>query len=63
MAGLDGFYCKVKGQEKGLMVMLDMSDATERAIGRWRNRSKTTRGFKCLAGLFAAFRVCNGMYA
>jgi hypothetical protein len=39
------------------------NNATERAIGRWRTRSKTTRGFKSLPGLFAAFRVCNGMYA
>lgn len=39
------------------------NNATERAIGRWRNRSKTTRGFKSLAGLFAAFRICNGLYA
>ena len=39
------------------------NNATERAIGRWRTRSKTTRGFKSLVGLFAAFRVCNGMYA
>jgi hypothetical protein len=39
------------------------NNATERAIGRWRNRSKTTRGFKSLLGLFAAFRVCNGLFA
>jgi hypothetical protein len=39
------------------------NNATERAIGRWRNRSKTTRGFKSLPGLFAAFRVCNGLMA
>jgi hypothetical protein len=39
------------------------NNATERAIGRWRNRSKTTRGFKSLVGLFAAFRVCNGLFA
>ena len=39
------------------------NNATERAIGRWRTRSKTTRGFKSLDGLFAAFRICNGMYA
>ena len=38
------------------------NNATERAIGRWRNRSKTTRGFKCLKGVFAAFRVCNGLF-
>lgn len=38
------------------------NNATERAIGRWRNRSKTTRGFKSLNGLFAAFRICNGLY-
>lgn len=37
------------------------NNATERAIGRWRTRSKTTRGFKSLPGLFAAFRVCNGL--
>ena len=39
------------------------NNATERAIGRWRNRSKTTRGFKSLAGLTAAFLVCNGVFA
>jgi hypothetical protein len=39
------------------------NNATERAIGRWRNRSKTTRGFKSQAGLFAAFRICNGLFA
>lgn len=39
------------------------NNATERAIGRWRTRSKTTRGFKSLVGLVAAFRICNGMYA
>jgi len=39
------------------------NNATERAIGRWRNRSKTTRGFKSEAGLRAAFFVCNGMFA
>lgn len=39
------------------------NNATERAIGRWRNRSKTTRGFKSLPGLFAAFRICNSLVA
>jgi hypothetical protein len=39
------------------------NNATERAIGRWRTRSKTTRGFKSLAGLTAAFRICNGLFA
>jgi hypothetical protein len=39
------------------------NNATERAIGRWRNRSKTTRGFKSQSGLRAAFFVCNGLYA
>jgi len=39
------------------------NNATERAIGRWRTRSKTTRGFKSLEGLTAAFRICNGMVA
>jgi hypothetical protein len=39
------------------------NNATERAIGRWRTRSKSTRGFKSLEGLFAAFRVCNGLSA
>jgi hypothetical protein len=38
------------------------NNATERVIGRWRNRSKTTRGFKSQQGLFAAFRVCNGLF-
>jgi len=39
------------------------NNATERAIGRWRTRSKTTRGFKSIAGLIAAFRICNGLTA
>ena len=39
------------------------NNATERAIGRWRTRSKTTRGFKSLDGLRAAFLVCNGLFA
>jgi hypothetical protein len=39
------------------------NNATERAIGRWRSRSRTTRGFKSLPGLTAAFLICNGMYA
>jgi Transposase IS66 family len=39
------------------------NNATERAIGRWRTRSKTTRGFKSLVGLTAAFRICNGLFA
>jgi hypothetical protein len=39
------------------------NNATERAIGCWRTRSKTTRGFKSLEGLTAAFLICNGMYA
>jgi DNA-directed RNA polymerase subunit RPC12/RpoP len=39
------------------------NNATERAIGRWRTRSKTTRGFKSLRGLTAAFLICNGMAA
>jgi hypothetical protein len=39
------------------------NNATERAIGRWRTRSKTTRGFKSLPGLTAAFLVCTGMVA
>ena len=39
------------------------NNATERAIGRWRSRSKTTRGFKSLPGLTAAFFICNGMKA
>lgn len=39
------------------------NNATERAIGRWRTRSKTTRGFKSLTGLSAAFRICNDLSA
>jgi hypothetical protein len=39
------------------------NNATERAIGRWRTRSKTTRGFKSLVGLMAAFRICNSLSA
>jgi hypothetical protein len=39
------------------------NNATERAISRWRTRSKTTRGFKSIAGLTAAFRICNGLFA
>jgi hypothetical protein len=32
---------------------------TERAIGKWRIRSHSTRGFKCWRGLEAAFRLCS----
>ena len=39
------------------------NNATERAIGRWRTRSKSTRGFKSLPGLTAAFLICNEMKA
>jgi transposase-like protein len=34
------------------------NNATERVIGRWRMRSHSTRGFKCWAGLEAAFLAC-----
>jgi transposase-like protein len=35
------------------------NNATERAIGKWRIRSHSTRGFKSWAGLEAAFLVCG----
>lgn len=35
------------------------NNRTEQAIGHWRTRSKTTRGFKSLAGLSSAFWLCN----
>ena len=35
------------------------NNATERAIGKWRIRSRSTRGFKSWAGLKAAFLVCG----
>lgn len=35
------------------------NNRTEQAIGRWRNRSLTTRGFKTNQGLSAAFFLCN----
>ena len=35
------------------------NNATERAIGKWRLRSHSTRGFKSWAGLEAAFLVCG----
>lgn len=35
------------------------NNRTEQAIGHWRTRSKTARGFKSLPGLLAAFWVCN----
>ncbi len=36
------------------------NNGSERAIGRWRVRSRSVRGFKSWAGLEAAFQVCNG---
>jgi hypothetical protein len=35
------------------------NNASERAIGRWRIRSRSTRGFKTWAGLANAFTLCN----
>ena len=35
------------------------NNATERAIGKWRIRSHSTRGFKSWAGLEAAFLLCG----
>jgi transposase-like protein len=35
------------------------NNATERAIGRWRVRSRSVRGFKSWAGLANAFVLCN----
>jgi hypothetical protein len=35
------------------------NNATERAIGRWRMRSRSTRGFKSWDGLEASFLVCG----
>jgi transposase-like protein len=35
------------------------NNASERAIGRWRVRSRSVRGFKTWAGLANAFTLCN----
>jgi hypothetical protein len=35
------------------------NNATERAIGRWRTRSRSVRGFKSWPGLVSAFVLCN----
>jgi hypothetical protein len=35
------------------------NNATERAIGRWRIRSRSVRGFKTWPGLVNAFKLCN----
>lgn len=35
------------------------NNATERAIGRWRIRSRSVRGFKSWPGLVNAFTLCN----
>jgi transposase-like protein len=35
------------------------NNATERAIGRWRTRSRSVRGFKSWSGLVNAFILCN----
>jgi transposase-like protein len=35
------------------------NNATERAIGRWRMRSRSVRGFKTWSGLVNAFILCN----
>jgi hypothetical protein len=35
------------------------NNATEQAIGKWRIRSRSTRGFKSWAGMEAAFLACG----
>jgi hypothetical protein len=35
------------------------NNATERAIGHWRTRSRSVRGFKSWSGLVNAFILCN----
>jgi hypothetical protein len=35
------------------------NNASERAIGRWRIRSRSVRGFKSWPGLANAFTLCN----
>jgi hypothetical protein len=37
------------------------NNATEQAIGKWRIRSHSTRGFKSWSGLEAAFMVCGNV--
>jgi hypothetical protein len=39
------------------------NNRTEQAIGRWRVRSKSVRGFKSWAGMEAAFWVCSSRVA
>jgi transposase-like protein len=39
------------------------NNATERAIGRWRIRSRSVRGFKSWSGLVNAFVLCNSAIA
>ena len=39
------------------------NNGTERAIGKWRIRSHSTRGFKSWAGLEAAFLLCGSLSA
>lgn len=39
------------------------NNATERAIGRWRIRSRSVRGFKTWSGLVNAFILCNASLA
>jgi transposase-like protein len=39
------------------------NNATEQAIGKWRIRSRSTRGFKSWAGLEAAFFLCGNEIA
>lgn len=38
------------------------NNATERAIGRWRLRSRSVRGFKSWTGLVNAFTLCNASF-
>jgi hypothetical protein len=39
------------------------NNGTERAIGKWRIRSHSTRGFKSWAGFEAAFLLCGSELA
>ena len=57
--------CPGQFVDNGFVLFLEQDDVpatnndTERAIGRWRIRSHSMRGFKTWAGLVNAFTLCN----
>jgi hypothetical protein len=49
--------------DQAMADVLPTNNGTDRAIGKWRIRSYSTRGFKSWAGLEAAFLLCGSLSA